>query len=96
MAGQVICVRQNVEIENLELSPFDGDRQLKFYIKIRHSALVEFCVSNLNQALQPKTIICILSSTCVMTLKDFLTSGNYDIKNDPKTEMINIKSENKI
>ena len=31
-----------------------------------------------------------------MTLKDILTSGNNDIKNDPKIEMINIKSENKI
>ena len=85
-----------MKIQSLELSAFDGDRQLKFYIKIRHSALVEFGASTLNQALQPKTDIFIILSTRVMTLQDFLTSGNYDIQNDPNIEIFNIERENQI
>ena len=57
---------------------------------------VEFGARNLNQAAQPKTDIFIISSTRVTTLQDFLTSGNYDIKIDPKIEIINIKTENQI
>ena len=94
-------MRQNVDIKNVQfrvIPSFYGDRQLHFYMKIRHtaSAHVEFGASNLNQALQPKTDIFIILSTRVMTLQDFLTSGNYDIQNDPNIEIFNIERENQI